>query len=76
MPRRARRVSVSVAGPGGVTAKGSARVKLRRGARKGSYSLTMTPSAALPPAKYLYKQAMTTTRKGERVLATRILTLR
>ena len=76
MPRRARRVSVSVVGPGGVTAKGSARVKLRKGARKGSYSLTMTPSAALPPGRYLYKQAMTTTRKGERVLATRILTLR
>jgi hypothetical protein len=76
MPRRARRVKVSVAGPGGVTAKGTAKVKVRKGQRKGRYSLTMTPSATLPPGKYLYKQVMTTTRKGERVLATRILTLR
>jgi hypothetical protein len=76
MPRRARRVTVSVAGPGGVSAKGTARVKVRKGQRRGTYSLTMTPSATLPPGKYLYKQVMTTTRKGERVLATRILTLR
>lgn len=75
MPRRARSVKVSVAGPNGVKANGSAKVKLRKDGKKGEYSVTMKPNATLPPGRYLYKHVATTTRKGEKLPATRILTL-
>jgi hypothetical protein len=76
MPRRARTVKVTVAGPNGATANGSAKVKLRKDGQKGEYSMTMKPNATLPPGKYLYKHVATTTRQGEKLLATRILTLK
>ena len=73
MPRRARRVRVTVTGLPGQKATGSARVRLKRGARKASYKLTMKPRTALPAGSYVYRHVATTTRKGERLLAVRVI---
>ena len=69
-------MKVTVAGPDGAKASGNARVKLRKDRKKGEYSMTMNSKTALPPGKYLYKHVATTTRKGEKLLATRILTIK
>jgi outer membrane protein assembly factor BamB len=74
-PLRATRVNVTVVGAGGITAKGSTRVKAPKRARNGTYTLTMRASGPMTPGRYLYKQVATTRRKGERLLATRILVL-
>lgn len=73
MPRRARRVRVTVTGRPGEKATGSARVRLRKGARKATYSLTMKPRSALGAGRYVYRHVATTSRKGERLLAVRVI---
>ena len=73
MPRRARRVRVTVTGRPGQKASGTAPVRLKKGARKATYKLTMTPKTALPAGRYVYRHVATTTRRGERLLAVRVV---
>jgi hypothetical protein len=76
MPLRATAVKVTVVGAGPVTARGSARVTAKKGAKKGSYSLTMKSSSVMQPGRHLYKHVATTRRKGEKLMATRVLNLK
>ena len=73
LPRRARRIRVTVTGRPGEKATGSTRVRLSKGARKASYKLTMTPGTALPAGRYVYRHVVTTARRGERLLAVRVI---
>jgi hypothetical protein len=76
MPLRARKVTMTVFGADGKQAKGSAQVKAKRGAKKGSYTLTMKTPVTFLPGRYVYKHVATTTRKGEKLLAVRVLILK
>lgn len=73
MPRRTRRVRVTVTGAPGQKATGSARVRVKRGSRKATYKLTMKPRTALPAGSYVYRHVATTSRRGERLLAVRVI---
>ena len=75
MPLRARAVKVTVSGLPGQSASGNAKVTAKKGAKKGTYSLTMKPKSVLLPGKFVYKHVATTARKGEKLLAVRVLTL-
>lgn len=75
MPLRARAVKLTVIGPGNVTATGTAKVTAKRGAKKRAYSATLKPKGTLLPGRYVYKHVATTRRKGEKLLAVRVLTL-
>ena len=75
MPRRARRVRVTITGRPGQKATGSTRVTLRKGARKATYRLTIKPKGALPAGSYVYRHVATTSRRGERLLAVRVIVL-
>ena len=75
MPLRARSVSVTVFGADGKKARGKARVTAKKGAKKGSYTLTMKTPVTFLPGRYVYKHVATTTRKGEKLLAVRVLNL-
>jgi uncharacterized delta-60 repeat protein len=76
MPLRARRVTVTVFGADGRKATSSAPVTAKKGAKKGSYTLTMKTPVTFLPGRYVYKHLATTTRKGERLLAVRVLNLK
>jgi hypothetical protein len=75
LPRRTRRVRVTVTGRPGQKASGSTRVRVKRGSRKATYKLTMRPRTALPAGSYVYRHVATTTRRGERLLAVRVIVL-
>jgi uncharacterized delta-60 repeat protein len=75
MPLRARAVKVTVSGLPGQSASGSAKVTVKKGAKKGAYTLTMKPKNVLLPGKFVYKHVATTARKGEKLLAVRVLVL-
>ena len=76
MPLRARRVTVTVFGVDGKKASSSAPVTAKKGAKKGSYTLTMKTPVTFLPGRYVYKHVATTTRKGEKLLAVRVLNLK
>jgi hypothetical protein len=76
MPLRARGVKVTVTGLPGQKATGSAKVKFKKGAKKGTYTLTMKTPVTFLPGRFVYKHVATTTRKGEKLLAVRVLDLK
>jgi Tol biopolymer transport system component len=76
MPVRARAVRVRVVGPRAVTAKGSARVRARKGTRQRTFTVTMRPSARARPGRYLYKHVARTRRKREKLFVIRTLRLK
>ena len=76
MTLRARSVSVTVFGADGKKASGKAKVTAKRGAKKGTYTLTMKTPVTFLPGRFVYKHVATTTRKGEKLLAVRVLNLK
>jgi uncharacterized repeat protein (TIGR01451 family) len=76
MPLRARSVSVTVFGADGKRANGKAKVNAKKGAKKATYTLTMKTPVTFLPGRYVYKHVATTTRRGEKLLAVRVLNLK
>jgi Ca2+-binding RTX toxin-like protein len=75
VPKRIRAVRLTILGQPGQSARGTARVKRKKRASHGTYSVTLRPAAPLPPGRYVFTQTGTTARKGEKLLAVRVLTL-
>ena len=69
LPRRARRVRVRVAGAVGQSATGTARV------RRGRYTVTLPATTPFAPGTYTYRHSATTTRRGERLVVVRSITI-
>ena len=76
MPLRARSVSVTVFGADGKKAVGKAKVTAKKGAKKATFTLTMKTPVTFLPGRFVYKHVATTTRRGERLLAVRVLNLK
>jgi hypothetical protein len=76
MPLRARRVTVTVFGADGKKATTSAPVTAKKGAKKATFTLTMKTPVAFLPGRFVYKHVATTTRRGEKLLAVRVLNLK
>jgi Ca2+-binding RTX toxin-like protein len=75
VPKRIRAVQLTLFGRPGQSARGRARVRRKRRASKGNYTVTLRPATPLPPGRYVFTQVGTTARKGEKLLAVRVLTL-
>ena len=76
LPRRARRVRVTITGAVGQRAVGSTRVRRpRRGARNAAYTVTLPATVPFAPGTYTYRHTVTTTRRGERLVVVRSFVL-